>query len=215
MEHFKSKQFVKHSDNIFYCDITIPYFKNNTLLKYIVDLHGKFSFNNVKNSFISNIYFDLIMKNNEPQIKNINIKKISFLKSIHNDLSIKKYLDKNENIFDIISSEFNNDIESDIYSMIETMFSKISLSFIDNKIIIKFEFVIIYDDFTISSLKIKLFDNKHSNKLIVKKEKLPNQSLNLKFPKITSYFIMIIIYSFYFIFSNSNMHIKLLREILF
>jgi hypothetical protein len=180
---------------------------------YSVNLNGTFTKNDIENSFTSYICFSITVDDKKAKITSINIKNISINNNIFDDSTVKKYLNCDVDMFDVCSAEIENDCESDIYSLINTMFSNSSVSILNNKFIVNLKFNNNIDSISVLSLKIKL-------STITKK--LPCNSLNNNSFENTTYCILIAIFTVFLIltkgtfnFSKSNMlFFKLKKSIL-
>jgi hypothetical protein len=212
MKNNEYKSFIKYKNDIvdvLYCDIILKYIYNSSN-KYIytINLNGKFVKNNKENSFTSIIYISITIHNNIAKLDSVNIKNI--LIDINNfSLSTNKYFNTN-NMFDLFSSEFENDSESDLYLLIETMFLKSSVTVFDEMFIFNFKFNNNDKDFIISSLDIilkekcsTLFKNKISNLSLV------NSSNNIDY--FSTIYVIIAICSIFLIFKNNNFNPFLLK----
>lgn len=197
--------FKKQTDDLFYCDIIFPSSVINSKgNKFITYISSSFCNNGIKNSFTSTVYFDLTLDDNKVSFESFNIKNVCLSKNTFDANILKKYIDNKVDMFDICSAEFNNDIESDVYSLINKMFTDAQINLVSGNIIINLKFENTFSDLEVKYFNIKISSISQNYLSLVNKtpSKLSSINFNSYIGEITVFMSLIFIYALYLILRN-------------
>lgn len=198
--------FKKQTDDLFYCDIIFPFSViNSKSNKFIVHINSSFCNNDVKNSFTSTVYFDLILNDDKVSFESFDIKNVCLSKNTFDTNILKKYIDNKVDMFYVCSAEFNNDIESDIYSLINTMFSEVHINLLGDNIVINLKFKNTFSDVEIKYFNIKISSASSNYLSLINKTPTKFSFINFNpnnINEITVFMSLIFIYAMYLILRN-------------